>query len=481
MNPRNPSRRLLPALSLVALVMGLHAVVMTSAGLELHYEEAQYWLWSTRLDWSYYSKGPLVAWLIAAATAALGHGEAQVRLFAWLAHGLFLLAVYGFARDLWGRRDAALWAVALAAVTPVHFLLGGVMTTDVFLFLFWTLGLWAAHRALVGQRPRAWYAMGGAVGVGALGKLSIGLLPAATALVMLLRPAWRHHYRAPQPWLAALLALLLMAPMVGWNAAHDWVMVRHEGGHVAAGGFDGHGLAEFVGGQFIALSPLLLATLVAVLWRPPAAPGAQLVWLVSAGVLAFFVVKAMTGKVQANWPAMAYIGALVLLAGEAVRRGPRFRAWLGVVMAAAVVQSLAILYLPLTGAFAARDPLKALRGWQAPIAALAAHTAGADFLLTRNYHLASRLAFYLPGELPAYIGGDAGRRHNQFDLWPGPGRHRGGTALYVAGEDRLPVAIEEAFTGGCATLPPVPAADPRLYAWRCHGFEGETWAPPSGY
>jgi len=477
---RNAFRLLPPALLLVVVVMALHAAVMASAGLELHYEEAQYWLWSTRPDWSYYSKGPLVAWLIAATTAALGHGEAQVRLFAWLAHGLFLLAVYGFARDLWGRRDAGLWALALVAVTPVHFLLGSVMTTDVFLFLFWTLALWAVHQALVGQRPWAWYAMGGAVGAGALAKLSIGLLPVATALVMLVRPQWRRHYLTPRPWLAALLALLLMAPMMGWNAAHDWVMVRHEGGHVAGGGFDGAGLAEFVAGQFLALSPLLLATMAAVLWRPGAAPGVRLVWLVSVGVLAFFVVKAMTGKVQANWPAMAYIGGLALLAGEAVRRGPRFRAWLGVVMTAAMLQSLAILYLPLSAALEVPDPLKALRGWQAPIAALDSHTRGADFLLTRNYHLASRLAFYLPGDLPVYLGGDGGRRHNQFDLWPGPGRHRGGTALYVAEQERLPAAIEDAFDA-CAPLSPDPAGEPRLYAWRCHGFRGESWAPPSGY
>lgn len=465
---------------LVVLAIALHAIVMYTASLELHYEEAQYWLWSTRPDWSYYSKGPLVAWLIAVATAALGQGEAQVRLFAWLTHGLFLVAVYGFARDLWGRRDAARWAVMLAAPAPVYFLLGGVMTTDVFLFLFWTLALWAAYRALVWQRPRAWYAMGGAVGVGALGKLSIGLLPVTTAVVMLLRAPWRRHYLTRPPWLAALLALLLMAPMVGWNAAHDWVMVRHESGHVAGGGFDGLGLAEFIAGQFIALSPLLLATMLAVLWRPAAPPGPRLVWLVSVGVLAFFVVKAMMGKVQPNWPAVAYIGGVVLLAGEAVRRGPRFRAWLGVVMAAAVLQSLAILYLPLTGAFEGRDPLKALRGWQAPIDALAGHAAGVDFILTRNYHLASRLAFYLPRGLPVYLGGDGGRRHNQFDLWPGPARHRGGTALYVVDEQRLPAAVRDAFAG-CTPLPTLPAGDPRLFPWRCHGFEGETWAPPSGY
>jgi hypothetical protein len=37
--------------------------------LELSPDEAHYWEWSRRLDWSYYSKGPFVAYLIALSTA----------------------------------------------------------------------------------------------------------------------------------------------------------------------------------------------------------------------------------------------------------------------------------------------------------------------------------------------------------------------------------------------------------------------------
>ena len=31
-------------------------------------DEAEYWAWSRRLDWSYYSRGPLIAWLIRLST-----------------------------------------------------------------------------------------------------------------------------------------------------------------------------------------------------------------------------------------------------------------------------------------------------------------------------------------------------------------------------------------------------------------------------
>ena len=36
---------------------------------DLFVDEAQYWLWSQHLDFGYYSKPPMIAWVIRAATA----------------------------------------------------------------------------------------------------------------------------------------------------------------------------------------------------------------------------------------------------------------------------------------------------------------------------------------------------------------------------------------------------------------------------
>jgi len=43
--------------------------------VDLSPEEAQYWDWSRRLDLSYYSKPPMVAYLNALSTAVLGNTE----------------------------------------------------------------------------------------------------------------------------------------------------------------------------------------------------------------------------------------------------------------------------------------------------------------------------------------------------------------------------------------------------------------------
>src|SRR3546814_6484554 len=80
----------LPPLRLaLAWVLGLtllRIAGLAMTGLELHGDEAQYWSWAQKLDFGYFTKPPLIAWVIAATTAACGDGEACVRLSSPLLH-----------------------------------------------------------------------------------------------------------------------------------------------------------------------------------------------------------------------------------------------------------------------------------------------------------------------------------------------------------------------------------------------------------
>ena len=72
-------------------------LAVQSAGL--YPDEAQYWFWAQHLELGYYSKPPLVAWLIALTTTMLGDGELGVRLSAPLLHaaaGLVYADAHGF-------------------------------------------------------------------------------------------------------------------------------------------------------------------------------------------------------------------------------------------------------------------------------------------------------------------------------------------------------------------------------------------------
>ena len=81
---------------MIALFVALRVVIIVASPLEIGPDEAQYWRWSEKLDFGYYSKPPLIAWVIAASTAVFGDGEWAIRLLAPVLHGgaaffLFLL------------------------------------------------------------------------------------------------------------------------------------------------------------------------------------------------------------------------------------------------------------------------------------------------------------------------------------------------------------------------------------------------------
>src|SRR3569623_1327075 len=100
LTPAMARRDVIALAALAIALIGVRAWLTRAAGVELHYDEAQYWEWSQQLDWSYYSKGPLVAWLIALSETLFGHGVWQVRLPAWIAHGALLAVVFRFALDV---------------------------------------------------------------------------------------------------------------------------------------------------------------------------------------------------------------------------------------------------------------------------------------------------------------------------------------------------------------------------------------------
>src|SRR5436189_1083900 len=114
--------RALAALLIVGAAV-LHVVYLaTNCPLDLAPDEAHYWDWSQHLDWSYYSKGPLVAYLIRGSCELAGNWSQSligsemiaVRLPAVLCGALLLASLYVLTVQVYGRERLALAVVALA-------------------------------------------------------------------------------------------------------------------------------------------------------------------------------------------------------------------------------------------------------------------------------------------------------------------------------------------------------------------------------
>lgn len=123
--------------------------ILTSP-FDLSPDEAHYWEWSRRLDWSYYSKGPMIAYLIWLGTSVFGDTVFGVRVFAVILSAASSCLIYLMARDLYDEKTGLISALLLQIV-PLYSVFGVLFTIDSPFIFFWVLSLYIFHKLLERQ------------------------------------------------------------------------------------------------------------------------------------------------------------------------------------------------------------------------------------------------------------------------------------------------------------------------------------------
>jgi len=184
-------------------------------------DEAYYWNYAQHIDLSYLDHPPMVAWLIWFGTSIFGDNEFGVRISAYFCSIVAMGYLYSLTRNIYDK-STGMRAVLILAVLPIGFVHGMLMTPDAPLLAAWAATLYYMERALVAGRSSAWIGAGIAFGLGILSKYTLGLLGFSALLFALVDPTARRWLFRPHPYLAAVLALLLFAPVIIWNSENDW-------------------------------------------------------------------------------------------------------------------------------------------------------------------------------------------------------------------------------------------------------------------
>jgi hypothetical protein len=368
------------ALAAVAAITAVRLVYLAFEVYPLHADEAQYWSWSLDPAFGYYSKPPMLAWLIWLTTQVAGHGEFGVRLASPLVHAVTAMMLYLTGRRLFDAR-VGVWSAVVWATLPAVSLSAVIASTDAPLLMFWSIALYAFVRAVQEDRPAWWAGCGLALGLALLSKYAAIAFPASALLYLLLSRDRRPLLRRPGPYLALALAILLLLPNLAWNAAHGWLTVGHVGENAAfteGALLNPKDFAEFVGAQFGVFGPILFGALLVVLarWRRETRDDRMLLLLCFvAPLLAAICGQALLSRAHANWAAAIYVAATVAVVAALLReRRRRWLLWasLGLhLVAAAGLYGVELVRPPATEWPLWTDPARRLRGWDEVGAALA--------------------------------------------------------------------------------------------------------------
>ncbi len=368
-------------------------------------DEAHYWEWSRRLDLSYYTKGPGVAWSIAASTALFGTSEFAVRLPSIIASGLCTLGAAALARRVFASDRAAFFTTFAVLSSPNFQSMGLIMTIDSPYCACWALAMLASGAALGVYRnpltathrpadPRAWLVAGAAIGIGCLYKYTILLaLPGLLAAWFLTprRTATRPH--APWLVLGTVVMFVCTLPIILWNHAQGWPTIAHLLGHLGVAGGDvtptqSNGYhynplwtIDFVASQIALVGPLLFVCIAycvkqlaagrtnqANLAQVPAAlrdtltnnpEGQRFLIVTSLPILIMYLLVSLLTEPEGNWPVAGYITLFALVGGplatcyawtrqEALALAGRFGAWQRMLWhVACFIGALVALVIPL--------------------------------------------------------------------------------------------------------------------------------------
>ncbi len=357
--------------STVLILVRLAAIRLSP--LQLYADEAQYWVWSRHLDFGYFTKPPLIAWLIWATTLA-NNAEPFVRLSSPLLHGAAGLFLFCAARRLYDAR-VGLASLLLYALMPAVQLGGFVMSTDTPLVACLAGALWAYAAMQSGTESRAprWRAaleLGIGLGLAFLAKYAALYAVVGIAAHLILSPAARKAWTWPAILAAVGAFVLLAAPNLVWNAAHRLASFGHLQQEAAWGARKG-GIGEalwFLASQFGVFGPIPFTVLVGGgVWlavRRRLEPPDLLLLCWAAPALLIVLVQAFAAGAKANWAAAAFVPGSILVAAWMLRWGrQRTLVFVLAVHALVALGGLAVVTAPqLADRVGLSNVLKGVRG-----------------------------------------------------------------------------------------------------------------------
>jgi 4-amino-4-deoxy-L-arabinose transferase-like glycosyltransferase len=259
--------------AVLALILAFFAFRLVLAAILGFTVDESYTIANARdFSLSYFDHPPLHYWITHALMPIVGEGHAA-RLIFILLFSVSSWLLYLLTRQLFSA-EAGVWAVMSLNLSAFFtFSAGGWIVPDGPLLFFLLAAALTVARDLFpsGDAPspwRTWLLTGLWIGLAGLSKYHAILFVLGLLVYLATVPERRHVLLHPAPWVGALLALIIVSPVLIWNAQHNWVSFAYQlGNTVPRGGLRLGNFITNIAGQFIWMFPWIFVPLVVAAWQ----------------------------------------------------------------------------------------------------------------------------------------------------------------------------------------------------------------------
>jgi hypothetical protein len=423
-------------LSIMLAVTAIEILHLKFWGMNLFFDETQYWSWAKEPSFGYYSKPPMVAWMIAATTAICDDGESCVRLSSPLLHLGAAIAIYKIAAILYNK-EAAFYSTLSYITMPAVVLSSSLVSTDPSLLFFWALSILFFIKAIIDDAWLWWLLTGFAAGAGMLSKYNMLMFLPSVIIYLAFSRNNRKYLMSPKFLVAAFIAMLVFLPNILWNLQNQMVSFSHTGDNATGNGIALHPdkMLEFLGAQFGVFGPILFAVLLFIILQFARGKTTDkqrlLVWQVLP-LFGLITAISLLSRAHANWAAPIYVPATILVVAWMLENNKKQLLIISLglhIFVASLFMGFAIITktpgIKLSGAHTdlkagiIKDPFLRLAGWQDlgdAVTTLLQSYPDAT-ILTEEREIHSELLYYVqPHPVSAVKWNPSGKISDHYDL-----------------------------------------------------------------
>ena len=343
---------------------------LTVSPIELSVDEAQYWDWSRKLDLGYFTKPPLIAWIIALSTTIFGNEEWAIRLSSPIFHFLTSLILWKCGQIAFGF-NAGRVAALIWIFTPAASLGSFIISTDTPLILFWSLSLLFLFKLLNYNSYKLAFLTGISIGLAFLSKY------AALYFLIFFILWWiiydrGFHINTRNVFVIILSSLIISASNIYWNYANDFVTVNHtvSNADLSEIVLNYSNVIDFVSSQLLVFGPIVFLIYISIVFDG-LIKNKKLAFLamLSLPILLLITIQSSLKIANPNWAVSAYVAASLLISSYLTLNRSKFLALaLNGGILVNIVISAYILKVTMFGSFAPitlkSDPLRKNLGFE---------------------------------------------------------------------------------------------------------------------